>query len=68
MEKAADHLAEAREAYMLNIRKPEDHLARAFTRLMMAMAVDRGYTIDTDEFAERDQKVAERERKEDTDA
>jgi len=44
MERAHDHLAEAREAHILNITKSEDHLAHAFTRLMMAMAIERGYT------------------------
>ena len=43
MDKAHDHLAEARESYDLDIPKSEDHLAHAFTRLMMAIAIRDGY-------------------------
>jgi len=46
----------------------EDHLAHAFTRLMMAVAIERGYTLGDDEFAERDREVEKRMRKGSIDA
>ena len=64
MERAADRLAEAREAHDLNIRKSEDHLAHAFTRLMMAVAIKGGYLyVEEDEFAKRDREVEDQIRK-----
>lgn len=42
--RAYNHLAEARETTELGIAKTEDHLAHAFTRLMMAVAIECGYT------------------------
>ncbi len=41
----------------------EDHLAHAFTRLMMAVAIERGYTLGDDEFAKRNREVEEKIRK-----
>jgi len=38
--RATDHLY----AYFKRIDTSEDHLAHAFTRLMMAVAIERGYT------------------------
>ncbi len=48
LERAHDHLAEARESHDLRIPKSEDHLAHAFCRLMMAVAIDRGYVEKED--------------------
>ena len=51
LDKAFDHLAEVRETADLGVGKSEDHLAHAFTRLMMAMALECGYMDDpNDEF------------------
>jgi len=43
LERAHDHLALARESRECRVFESEDHLAHAFTRLMMAIAIERGY-------------------------
>ncbi len=64
MERAHDHLAEAREAHDLRMSKSEDHLAHAFTRLMMAVAIKGGYMdVEEDEFAKRERETEEKIRK-----
>ena len=41
---AEKHLGDYLHAVMMEHTHGEDHLAHAFTRLMMAMAIERGYT------------------------
>jgi len=57
---AEEHILKARNARATNKRKPEteDHLANAFARIMMALAIERGYGQ-----TEFEAMVAEREAK-----
>ncbi len=67
-ESVGKHIAHAAlhlQAITLGVKSndTDDHLAHAFTRLMMAVAIERGYADIENEFIRRDRKTEEKIRK-----